>query len=142
MSGKRRGSLRGYEGTNLLFFFVFMVALGVFVWFYFTSFRSPNAPPISDSSEGILSEVVERGSDICVFYLGTEIVASRHRYQGPQDIPVTDDGFVRGLFEIPGISEVVVERRMVILRKFPSARWERIQDRARVVISNHLHAHQ
>ncbi|NWG12681.1 MAG: NifU N-terminal domain-containing protein [Acidobacteria bacterium] len=144
MSGKRRGSLKGYEGANLAFFLVFMVALGGFVWFYFTSFRSPNAPPPGDLAEGggILSEVVEKESDMCVFTLGTQIVGSRRRYQGPQDIPVTDDGFVRGLFEIPGVAEVVLERKMVILQKFPSARWEKIQERARVVISRHLHAHQ
>jgi len=144
MSGKRGGSLKGYEWANFLLFLIFIMALGGFVFYYFRSFRSPNAPPpsISTEGEGIISEAAEERSDIYVFFLGTAITGARYRYQGPQDIPVTDDGLVRQLFEIPGIAEVVLDRKMVILQKFPSGRWERIKDPARVIISNHIHAHQ
>jgi len=78
MSAKHGGSLKGYEGTNLVVFLLFIVALGGFVFYYFRSFRSPNAPPpiASTEREGIISEALEQNSDIYVFFLGTAITGA------------------------------------------------------------------
>lgn len=138
-----RHVLRRYEGTNLLFFLVFILALGVFVAWVFRSYKSPNAvTPSEPDNRGILSEVVTPGSETCVFYLGTRLSETNRQYRRRTDIPVTDDGFVAGLFAIPGVDVVVVDQKLVMLQKTSMVRWEKIQPSAREVIKSHLHMHQ
>lgn len=141
---RRRKSLKGYEVKNLLFFLVFMIALGTFVAFVFRAYRYPDEARrgYEENPNGILSEAVDPASGFCIFYVGTRISAARHRYEGPHQIPVTDDGFVRELFAIPGVTGVVVDQNLVMLEKSTSAPWERIQGTARDVINSHLHLHQ
>ncbi len=144
-NGQKAGRhvLRKYEVTNLLFFLAFILALGIFVVWVFQSFRSPNAVvPRESAEEGILSEVVTPGSETCVFYLGTKLSETNHQYRSRTDIPPTDDGFIAGLFGIPGVEVVIVDQKMVMLQKAPHLRWERIQPSAREVIKSHLHMHQ
>jgi len=140
----RRKSLKGYEGTNLLFFLVFMIALGTFVAFVFRSYRFPSEAPRNsgDNANGVLSEAVDPSSGFCIFYVGTRISVAKRRYEGPHAIPATDDGLVRELFAIPGVTGVVVDENLIMLEKSTSAPWERIQGTAREVINSHLHIHQ
>ncbi len=138
-----RHVLRRYEGTNLLFFLVFILALGVFVAWVFRSYKSPNAViPSEPDDRGILSEVVTPGSETCVFYLGTKLSETNRQYRSRTDIPVTDDGLVAGLFAIPGVDVIVVDQKLVMLQKTSMVRWEKIQPSAREVIKSHLHMHQ
>ncbi|HYK91859.1 MAG TPA: NifU N-terminal domain-containing protein [Acidobacteriota bacterium] len=138
-----RHVLRRYEGGNLLFFLGFILALGIFVSWVFQSYRSPNAVVPPESPEkGILSEIVTPGSETCVFYLGTKLSETNHRYRSRTEIPATDDGLVAGLFGIPGVEVIVVDGKMLMLQKSPLTRWERIQPSAREVIKSHLHMHQ
>jgi hypothetical protein len=136
--------LRKYEWTNLLFFVLIMMALGVFVALVFQSYSNPNRgrSKESGSTGGVLSEVVAPGSDTCIFYLGTALSPTTRRYLSRMEIPATDDGLVSGLFGITGVESVVVDQRLIMLNKSPSARWEAIQPQAREVINKHLHMHQ
>lgn len=143
LSARKGNALRRYEGMNLLFFLGFILALGVFVAFVFNSYRLAGDRD-SDSStegEGIVQEAASPESNSCVFYLGTRVSESNKVYRSSLDIPVTDDGLVYGLFGIPGVTEVVINKKTVMLQKLPSARWEIIQPRAREIINRHLHRH-
>jgi hypothetical protein len=140
----RKGNvLRKYEGTNLLFFLVFVIALGVFVSLVFQSYKNSgeNSSKESADGNGIVSEVVSPAAESCLFYLGTKLSESSHRYRSQLDIPVTDDGLARDLFAISGVVEVIVDQKLVILQKSSAAHWEAIQPSAREVISHHLHMH-
>ncbi len=143
MNARKRASLKGYEGTNLLFFLGFILALGVFVTWYMRSFESPNVvhPVDFSSNPGIVSELISPGPDTCLFYLGTKLSETSLRYTSPMDIPVTDDGLVKGLFAISGIIEVTVDQRLITLQKIPSASWNDIRPKAREIINKHLHMH-
>jgi len=133
--------LRSYEWTNLLFFLLLIVALGVFVAIVFRIYSTPEESP-AKSEDGILSEIVAPGSDICIFYVGSRLTDVSRKYQSRLQIPPTDDGLVKGLFDIPGVIGVTIDQRMVMISKSPEARWEAIQPGAREVIRNHLHLHQ
>ena len=134
---------RKYEGTNLLFFLVFILALGIFVSWVFQSYKSRgDRPERARAEDGIVTEVVSEASGTCLFYLGTKISESSYRYPGPSDIPHADDGMIKGLFSIPGVVEVTVDQRLIVLQKAPSAHWEEIQPAAREIIRNHLHPHR
>ena len=143
MSRKKGDVLRKYEGANLLFFLAFAVVLTGFVAWVFQSYRNPgdNAPEETGDSSGVVSEVVSP-DESCIFYLGTRLSESGRRYRGKIEIPATDDGLVRELFGIDGVTGVVVDQKMIILQKWPTARWEAIQPRAKEVINSHLHMHQ
>jgi hypothetical protein len=136
-----RKNLSRYEGMNLLFFLSVILALGVFVSAVFLYYRGRPAGPAADDRPGILSENVVPGIEACMFSLGTKITETNRRYVGVQDISVMDDGLVRDLFAVPGVTEVVIDRNMIMLHKTPSAEWERIQPGAREVINRHLHMH-
>ncbi len=136
-----RKNLRRYEGVNLLFFLSILVALGVFVSAVFLYYRGSPKGPTPDDRPGILAETVVPGIEACMFSLGTKITETNRRYVGVQDISVMDDGLVRDLFAVPGVTEVVVDRTMIMLHKTPSAQWENIQPGAREVINRHLHMH-
>ncbi len=141
---RRKGNvLRRYEGTNLLFFLAFAVVLAGFVAWVFQSYRSPGVETSDDSAEGkgVVSELISP-DDSCIFYLGTKLSESGRRYRGNAEIPPTDDGLIRDLFGIEGVTGVVVDQKMIILQKWPAARWEAIQPMAKEVINNHLHMHQ
>ncbi len=139
----RRNVLGKYEGANLLFFMGFILVLGVFVAWVFHSYKSRNdRPPRAMVDDGIVTEAVSEASGTCLFYLGTRLSEANKRYASQKDIPATDDGLVRDLLAVSGVVEVVVDQRMVVLQKSPSAHWEAIQPRAREVIRNHLHLHK
>ncbi len=140
----RKGNvLKKYEVAHLLFFLVCIVALGGLVAFVFQAYknRDRNSGPREDNS-GIVSEVIAPASESCMYYLGTEVNTSSHRYRSRMEIPPTDDGFIRGLFDIPGVVEVLAARKLVVIQKSPAVRWEAIQPAARGVIKQHLHLHQ
>jgi Scaffold protein Nfu/NifU N terminal len=141
---RRKGNvLRKYEGANLLFFLAFAVVLAGFVAWVFQSYRSPRIETFDESAEGngVVSELISP-DDSCIFYLSTKISESGRRYRGKAEIPPTDDGLIRDLFGIEGVTGMVVDQKMVILQKSPAARWEAIQPMAKEVINNHLHMHQ
>jgi len=140
--GKRPGTLKRYEGGNLLFLLLVVIALGVFVSYVFVAYRSPGKRlSWSDEVAGVLSDATAPDSDVCMFYLGTRVSEAALRYEDPEAIPATDDGLVRDLFSIPGVVEVVVDKTLVILRKSPAVPWERVRPSAREIINHHLHAH-
>jgi hypothetical protein len=136
-----RGTLQQYELTNLLFFLVLIVALAVLVALVFNHYRTLGEGPSGDENPGILSEAVDAASDVGMFYLGTKISETSHRYQSRIDIPVTDDGFLKELFSLPGIDEVTINQKTVMLKKSSSARWETISPGVRRIVSSHLHIH-
>ncbi len=140
----RRDVLKSYEGTNLLFFLGIIVVLGMVVGWIFLSYRSLNDRPTRSRVEefGVVSEAVSSSSGTCLLYLGTKLSETNHTYRNPAEIPPTDDGLVRDLFSLPGVTEVVVDQRLIVLRKSPGARWEEIQPGAREIVRNHLHMHQ
>lgn len=137
----RGKSLKGYEATNVLFMFFFVAALGLFVAWVFLTFRSPNRPPEPEDRPEIVEETITPEGDACIFHLGTTISQQSHIYRSPLDIPVTDDGLVRRLFELPGVAEIVVEPRMIMLRSRTAGIWGTVQPQAREIINNHIHIH-
>jgi len=137
-SGK---SLKGYEFTNLLFFLVLIVALGVLVTFVFRHYGTRNQEQSEGSSVGVVSEAVGSGSDIGLFYLDTKLSERTLQYRSRLEIPATDDGLVRDLFALPGIEEVTIDPKVIILKKNGSARWESIQAGVRRIVKEHLHIH-
>ena len=140
---RKRNVLRRYEVANLLFFLLCIVALSALVGYVFQAYRNlDKSSEKRNEDEGILSEVVAPASESCMYYVGTELNTASHRYRSRMEIPATDDGFIGELFGIPGVVEVLVARKLVVLQKSPSARWETIQPSAREVIKRHLHMHQ
>ncbi len=139
----RRDVLKSYEGANLLFFLGFILALGLLVGLVFQSYKSLNDRPARNRVEepGVISEVVSSSSGTCLFYLGTKLSETNHTYRNRAEIQVTDDGLVRDLFALPGVTEVVVDQRLIVLRKSPGARWEEIQPGVAEIVRNHLHMH-
>ncbi len=142
MARQSRKTLARYEGMNLLFFLGCILVLGVFVSYVFQMYRNAGLRPPKDIDEnGIVSEVVSTTAESGLFYLGTRLTESSRVYHNPGEIPSNDDGLVRDLFAIPGVVEVQVDQRLIVLRKSPSAHWEEIQPGAREVIGRHLHMH-
>jgi hypothetical protein len=137
-SGK---SLKGYELTNLLFFLVLIVAFGVLVTFVFRHYGTRNQEQSEGDAVGVVSEAVGSGSDIGLFYLDTKLSERTLRYRSRLEIPATDDGLVRDLFALPGIEEVTIDQKVIILKKNGSARWESIQAGVRRIVKEHLHIH-
>lgn len=140
-SGSTRRSLKKYELTNLLFFLTLIIALGVLVTVVFRHYGTRNMETEDDSGAGVISDQLNPASDVGVFYLGTKITESSHQYRTMLDIPVTDDGFVRDLFNLPGVEELTIDQRMIIVKKNTGARWEGIQPGVRQIVKNHLHMH-
>jgi len=140
-SARKGNVLKRYEGMNLIFFLIFVLALGVFVAFVFNSYRLAGDRESDSSTDGggIVQEASSPESNSCVFYLGTRVSESNNVYRSSLDVPVTDDGLVNGLFGVAGVTEVVINKKTVMLQKTPSARWEDIQPRARELINKHLH---
>lgn len=139
--GSGRKSLKKYEIYNLLFFLGLIVVLGALVTFVFRSYSTQNESDSGSGEEGIISEVVSDGSDIGMFYLGSRIYETGGQYRSLLDVPVTDDGFLKELFAIPGVAGITVERKSLMIRKYPSATWETIRPAVRRTIERHLHLH-
>ena len=141
MSNKNK--LIAYELKNLVFFVVLILALGVFITWVMQNYkiRGKNWASESEGEKGILSEGVSPVGDTCIFYVGTNLSETTQKYLNKMEIPVTDDGFIAGFFEIPGLTSVVVNKKTVMLQKSPSAKWETIQPLARELIMKHLHPH-
>jgi len=138
-----RRTLTRYEVKNLIFFLGFIMALGGLGAFVFQSYKNRDKEPEKPFNEkGILTEVVSPTAGSCYFYLGTKLTESPRKYHTPNDIPATDDGLVKGLFSLPGVIEVMVDQKLVVLQKSPKAHWEEIQPAAREVILAHLHMHK
>lgn len=140
-NGRRR--LKGYEIKNLLFFLGFIGALAIFGAFVFQGYKDRDkVPPKPFDPNGILNEFIVPTADSCYFNMGTRLTESTRKYHTPKDIPATDDGFIKGLFAIPGIVEIIVDQKLIVLRKAPKAHWEAIQPVAREIITAHLHMHK
>jgi len=139
--GSGRKSLKKYEIYNLLFFLGLILVLGTLVTFVFRSYSTRNESDSSDGARGIISEVVADGSDIGMFYLGTKIYETSGQYQSLMEVPVTDDGFLKELFSIPGVAGITVDRRSLMIRKYPSASWNTIRPAVRQIVERHLHLH-
>jgi len=136
-----RRSLKRYELTNLLFFLVLIIALGVLVSFVFRYYGTRNQKPPDESDLGVVSDALGVGSDVGIFYLGTKLSETNHQYRSRLEIPVTDDGLVKELFSVPGIEEVTINQRMLMVRKSTLSRWESIQPSVRRIVKAHLHIH-
>jgi len=137
-SGK---SLKGYEFSNLLFFLVLIVALGVLVTFVFRHYGIRGQESSDEAVVGVVSEAVGSGSDIGLFYLDTKLSERTLQYRSRLEIPATDDGLVRELFALPGVEEVTIDQKVIILKKNGSTRWESIQPVVRRIVKEHLHIH-
>lgn len=138
-----KGTLQGYEARNLIVLLCFMLALGGLGAFVFKTYRDRDkVAPKEVNPNGILSEVVSSTSNSCYFYLQTEITETQHKYRNRTDIPSTDDGLAKSLFEIPGVIELTIDKAMVVLQKSPKAHWEEIRPLARDIIAAHQHMHK
>ena len=139
--GRRR--LKKYEIKNLIFFLCFIGALVVLGAFVFQGYKDKDKLPEKPfDPNGILNEVVSQASESCYFSIGTKLTELPHVYRSRRDIPATDDGFIKDLFDISGVAEVQVDQKMVVLQKEPKAHWEAIRPAAREVIKAHLHIHK
>jgi len=136
-----RKSLQRYEFTNLLFFLVLIVALGVLVAYVFRFYGTRNIGPADEADMGVISDSVSAGSDVGMFYLGTNLSEATLQYRSRLEIPVTDDGFLKEMFSIPGVEEITVNQRIIVIRKNPSTPWESIQPAVRRIVKEHLHIH-
>ncbi len=139
-AGSRR-SLKKYEITNLLFFLTLIIVLGVLVTFVFRYYGTRGEEPAGEEDLGVVSEALNPGNDVGMFYLGTKLSETSYHYRNRLEIPVTDDGLIRELFSLPGVEEITLNQRIIILRKSPSSRWESIQPGVREIVSKHLHLH-
>jgi hypothetical protein len=138
---KSQRSLKKYERTNLFFFLFLIIALGVLVSFVFRFYGNRNQASEEESAQGVVSEAVSEGSDVGLFYLGTKLVESKHQYQSRLQIPSTDDGLVRDLFNLPGVEEITIDQKIIIVKKNGSIRWDSVQAGVREIVKNHLHIH-
>jgi hypothetical protein len=136
-----RGTLQQYELANLIFFLVLIVALGVLVALVFNHYRTLDQGPSDEGDIGVVSEALDSTSDVGMFYLGTKIAETNYRYQSRIEIPVTDDGFLKELFSLPGVEGVTINQKTIMLKKNSSARWETISPGVRRIVSKHLHIH-
>jgi hypothetical protein len=140
-SGASRRSLKKYEVTNLIFFLCLISALGILVTFVFRHYGSRNKVVSEGGERGIVSEGLYPGSDIGMFNLGTKLFETSRQYRSRLQIPVTDDGFLKELFDIPGIEEVTVDQRSIMIKKESSVPWESIRPRVQQAVMGHLHMH-
>ncbi len=139
MGGRKlhgRKSLTRYEGVNLVVLLLAVVALALFATWVFQTYSKPDDGPASDAV--IISEAVV-DADICMFTVGTRLTQTVRHYRSPVEIR-NDDPLARSLFAVPGVAQVVINPKSIVIYKLPSARWETVQSAARGVISDHLEA--
>ena len=142
LSKARAGrSLKKYEITNLLFILVLIIALGVLVTFVFRYYGQRGQELTSDDAAGVISDAIVAGSDVGIFYLDFRLSETTHQYRSPIEVPVTDDGLLKGLFALPGVEEVTIDQKSIMIKKYNSARWEGIQSGVRRIVKEHLHMH-
>ena len=140
-SGAGRRSLKKYEVINLIFFLCLILALGVLVTFVFRIYGTRNEVVSQGGEKGIVAEALYPGNDLGMFQLGTKVFETSRQYRSQLEIPVTDDGFLRELFNIPGVREVIVDQRSIIIKKDPSTSWESIRPKVQEAVMRHLHLH-
>jgi hypothetical protein len=138
---KPQRSLKKYELNNLIFFVVLIIALGILVSFVFRFYGNRNQAPEEESAQGVVSEALSEGSDVGLFYLGTKLTETKHQYQSRLQIQSTDDGLVRDLFDLPGVEEITIDQKIIIIKKNGSVRWDSVQSGVRSIVKNHLHMH-
>jgi len=137
--GKSKGSLKGYEFSNLLFLLVIMTALGFGCWAVFHYFSTKDWEVV-EIEPGISSE--EINEDIAMFYLeGFKIVGVARTYRSRLEIPTTDDGLISGLFNLPGVEELVIQPESIIVKKNGTVGWDKLSGPIRDILKNHLHSH-
>jgi hypothetical protein len=136
-----RKSLIKYEIANLLFFLTLIVALGVLVAFVFRYYGTRNQMAPDEAKIGVVSQVTGDGSDIGIFYIGTKISETSRQYRSRLEIPVTDDGLLQELFSLPGVEEVTIDQRTIMVKKNSATRWESITPGVHRIVKNHLHIH-
>jgi hypothetical protein len=117
------------------------MALGVLVTFVFRYYGNRGMDTSDGNSVGVVSDAVGAGSDVGIFYLDTKLSETTHSYRSQIQIPVTDDGFLREVFALPGVEEVTIDQKVVMIKKYSSARWELIQSGVRRIVKEHLHIH-
>jgi len=133
-------SLKGYEFTNLLFFLVLIIVLAGGCWLVFYHIGTKDRVVVVEIDPGIASE--ETSEDISLFYLeGFHIVGTSRTYRSRLEIPSTDDGLVRSLFDLPGVEEIVIEPQLIILKKNGATSWDKLREPVRGIIKSHLHSH-
>jgi hypothetical protein len=138
--GKSKGSLKGYELTNLLFFLVIIVVLVGGCWWVFYHIGTKDRVVVKEIDPGISSE--QTTEDIALFYLeGLHIVGVTRSYRSRLEIPSTDDGLIRGLFDLPGVEEITIQPQLIILKKNGTVSWDKLREPVRGIIKNHLHSH-
>lgn len=138
-SGRR--SLKKYEIANLLFFVVLIFALGIGVTFVFRYYGTRGTGPQEESDLGVVSDALSPTSDVGMFYLGTKLSETSHQYRSRLEVPVTDDGLLKEMFDLPGVEEITLDQRIIVIRKANAARWEGIQPGVRRIVKSHLHLH-
>jgi hypothetical protein len=136
-----RGTLQEYEFTNLLFFLLIIIALGIVVALVFNHYRTLGEEPSEEEGVGVVSDALDSTSDLGMFYLGTKISETNYRYRSRIEIPVTDDGFLKELFSLPGVEEITINKKTIMVKKYASARWDPISAGMRRIVNNHLHIH-
>jgi hypothetical protein len=130
-----------YEFANLLFFLVLIIALGVGVAFVFRYYGTRNTEPEREADLGVVSDALSAGSDVGMFYLGTKLSETSQQFRSRLEVPVTDDGLIKDLFDLPGVEEVTLDQRIIVIRKDTATRWESIQPGVRRIVKAHLHIH-
>ena len=139
--GKSKGSLKGYEFTNLLFMLFLIVVLGGVCALVLYHIGTKDRYDVVDKDPGIASEQ-QINEDITAFYLeGFDIVGVTRTYQSRLEIPSTDDGLVRGLFDLPGVEEIVIEPKLIMVKKNGTVTWGKLRGEIRDILNNHLHSH-
>lgn len=138
-SGRR--SLKKYEIQSAIFFLVLIVALGVLVTFVFRSYGTRDLASDDESGVGVISDSLSASADVGAFYLGTRLSEANRQFRSRLDIPASDDGLVKELFDLPGVESVTLDRKVLMIKKSPSSRWEVIQSGVRRIVDNHLHTH-
>jgi hypothetical protein len=134
-------TLKKYERTNLLFFLFIIVILGVLVSFVFRHYGTRDIVVEEESEMGVIGDSLSDGSDVGVFYLGTKLSETTLEYRSRLDVPVTDDGFLREMFDLPGVEEITLNQKTIMVRKSNSIRWESIRPGVRRIVKSHLHIH-
>jgi hypothetical protein len=120
---------------------VLIVALGVVVAVVFRHYGTADQEASGGGGVGVIDVAFDSGSDIGMFILDTRISETTLRYRSRIDIPVTDDGFIKALFALPGVEEVTVNQKSIMLKKSASSQWETIKPAVQRIVNNHLHIH-
>ena len=138
--GKSKGSLKGYEFSNLLFFLVLIIVLGGGCWWVLYHYGTKDRVIVVDVEPGIATEIIN--DDIAAFYLeGFRIIGVSQIYDSRLKIPSTDDGLLRGLFDLPGVEEIVLEPQLIIVKKNGDVTWDKLSGPIRNLVKEHLHSH-